>query len=318
MARFAETMPYAFFEGEIVPFEDAKVSIGTHALQYGTGAFGGVRGYLDQDGKTINVFRLREHAARLLRSARLLRMNLPYDPDSLSQVLIDLTKQNAPTGDVYFRPFVYKSSVQLTPRLQGIDDQLAVYMMPMGDYLDTNRGQRAIVSSWTRISDNSIPSRGKITGAYINSSLAKDEAEEKGADEAILLTASGKVSEGSGCNLFIVRDGALITPPITSDILEGITRRSLIQMAEDLGIPVEQRGIDRSELYLVDEAFFAGTGVQLARIDTIDGRQIGTPGEAPITKQLAQVFFDTMRGRVDQYRDWLTPIEIPVEAAAAT
>lgn len=315
MARFAETMPYAFFEGNIVPFGDAKVSIGTHALQYGTGAFAGVRGYLDQDGETINIFRLKEHAARLLRSARLLRMNLPYDVDAVSQILIDLAQKNAPSSDVYFRPFVYKSSVQLTPRLQGIDDELAVYMMPMGDYLDTARGQKVIVSSWTRISDNAIPSRGKITGAYINSSFAKDEAEEFGADEAIMLNAEGKVAEGSGCNLFIVRDGVLITPPITGDVLEGITRRSLLTVAEDLGIPTEQRVIDRSELYIVDEAFFCGTGVQIAHIDTIDGRQIGTAGNAPMSKQLSEIFFDTVRGKRDTYAEWITPISIPVEAA---
>jgi branched-chain amino acid aminotransferase len=316
MARFAETMPYAFFEGNIVPFGEAKVSIGTHALQYGTGAFAGVRGYLDNDGKTINIFRLREHAARLLRSAKLLRMNLPYDVDGVSQVLIDLTKKNAPTQDVYFRPFVYKSSIQLTPRLQGIDDELAVYMMPMGDYLDTHRGQKVIVSSWTRIADNAIPSRGKITGAYINSAFAKDQAEEVGADEAIMLGDNGEVAEGSGCNLFIVRDGVLITPPVTGDVLEGITRRSLLKVAEDAGIPTEQRSIDRSELYIADEAFFCGTGVQVARIDTIDGRQIGTPGDAPITKQLSDTFFATVRGTDPTYSDWVTRVEIPVEAGA--
>jgi branched-chain amino acid aminotransferase len=226
-------------------------------------------------------------------------------------------QKNAPTGDVYFRPFVYKSSVQLTPRLQGIDDELAVYMMPMGDYLDTHRGQKVIVSSWTRIADNAIPSRGKITGAYINSAFAKDQAEEMGADEAIMLGENGEVAEGSGCNLFIVRDGVLITPPITGDVLEGITRRSLLKMADDLGIPSEQRSIDRSELYLAEEAFFCGTGVQVARIDTIDGRQIGTPGDAPITKQLGDLFFATVRGTDDTYRDWLTPVQIPVGVATS-
>lgn len=311
MARFAETMPYAFFEGAIVPFGEAKVSIGTHALQYGTGAFAGVRGYLDDDGATINIFRLREHAARLLRSAKLLRMDLPYDVDGVCRVLTELTQKNAPTGDVYFRPFVYKSSVQLTPRLKGLDDELAVYMMPMGDYLDTNRGQKAIVSSWTRIADNAIPSRGKITGAYINSSFAKDEAEEHGADEAIMLTGDGKVAEGSGCNLFIVRDGVLITAPITGDVLEGITRRSLLQVAEALGIPTMERSIDRSELYLVEEAFFCGTGVQIAHIDTIDGRQIGTPGEAPVARRLGEVFYATVRGRDTTYADWITPVQVP-------
>ena len=316
MARFAETMPYAFFEGNIVPFGDAKVSIGTHALQYGTGAFAGVRGYLDDDGETINIFRLEEHAARLLRSARLLRMNLPYDVNDVSRVLIELAQANAPTSDVYFRPFVYKSSIQLTPRLKDLDDELAVYMMPMGDYLDTARGQKVIVSSWTRISDNAIPSRGKITGAYINSSFAKDEAEEFGADEAIMLNAEGKVAEGSGCNLFIVRDGVLITPPITGDVLEGITRRSLLQVASDLVIPTAQRTIDRSELYIVDEAFFCGTGVQIARIDTIDGRSIGIAGSAPVAKHLSDIFFATVRGTRDTYADWITPVKVPVEAAA--
>jgi len=171
---FTETLEYAYFEGNFVPFKDANVSIGAHALHYGTGAFAGIRGYLDQDGETINIFRLREHAARLLRSAKLLRMNLPHDIESVAETVIELTRRNAPTGDVYCRPLVYKSSVQLTPRLLGIDDELAMYMMPMGDYLDTQRGQKVIVSSWTRITDSMIPARGKITGGYINSALAKE------------------------------------------------------------------------------------------------------------------------------------------------
>ncbi|MGB3329069.1 MAG: branched-chain amino acid transaminase, partial [Thermomicrobiales bacterium] len=272
---FEETLDYAFFEGKIVPFGDAKVSIGTHALQYGTGAFAGVRGYLSDDKQTINIFRLKDHAARLLRSAKLLRMELPYDVDSLANVLVELTKQNAPTSDVYFRPFVYKASVQLTPRLKGLKDELAVYMLPMGDYLDTRRGQKAIVSSWTRASDNAIPSRGKITGSYINSAFAKDQAEEMGADDAIMLNSDGKIAEGSSCNFFIVRDGELITPPISSDILEGITRRTVLALAEELGIPTQTRPIDRSEIYIAEEAFFCGTGVQLAWIEQIDNRTIG-------------------------------------------
>jgi branched-chain amino acid aminotransferase len=243
-------------------------------------------------------------------------MNLPHDVDSVMATLVELTRRNAPTSDVYYRPLVYKSSVQLTPRLRGIDDELAIYMMPMGDYLDTQRGQKVIVSSWTRIADNAIPSRGKITGAYINSALAKDQAEELGADEAIMLAENGEVAEGSGCNLFIVRDGTLITPPVTGDVLEGITRRSLLKMAEDAGIPTEQRSIDRSELYIADEAFFCGTGVQVARIDTIDGRPIGTPGDAPITRQLSDTFFATVRGTDDTYAEWVTRVEIPVEAGA--
>lgn len=313
---FTTTLDYAYFQGEIVPFADANVSIGTHALHYGTGAFAGIRGYLDADGETINIFRLRDHAARLLRSAKLLRMDLPHTIDSVAGTVIELTRRNAPTKDVYYRPLVYKASVQLTPRLLGLDDELAIYMLPMGDYLDTRRGQKVIVSSWTRISDNAIPSRGKLTGAYINSALAKDEAEEKGADDAIMLNQHGKVAEGSACNLFIVRDGVLITPPVTGDILEGITRRSVLQVAMDLGLPTEQRAIDRSELYIADEAFFCGTGVQVAWIETIDGRTIGEGTPPPVAKQLSTVLFDAFRGRDTRYQDWITPVRIQQPSVA--
>jgi branched-chain amino acid aminotransferase len=306
---------YAYFEGRIVPFAEATVSIGTHALQYGTGAFAGIRGYLDADGETINIFRLRDHTQRLLNSGRLLRAELPYDPASLAEVIVSLVEKNAPTTDIYLRPFIYKPAVQLTPRLRNIGDELAVYMMPMGDYLSLARGQKAIVSSWVRIPDNAIPSRGKITGSYINSAFVKDEAEEKGADEGIVLNTSGKVAEGSGCNLFMVRNGVLTTPPITADVLEGITRRSILTMAQDAGIPTEQREIDRTELYLADELFFCGTGVQIAWIETVDGRPIGSGRCGPITAQIRDLFFDTVRGRNDRYAEWLTPVRRLVEAA---
>lgn len=307
---FDQIYDIAFFEGEFIPFSEAKVSIGTHALQYGTGAFAGVRAYLADDGETLNIFRLREHAARLLRSARLLRMELPYDVDALAEKMIELTRRNDPGQDVYYRPFVYKASVQLTPRLKGLRDELAIYMMPMGNYLDITRGQKVHVSSWTRIDDNAIPSRGKITGSYINSAFAKDEAEEKGADEAIMLTHQGKVAEGSAANLFMVRDGVLITPPVTGDVLEGITRRSLLELAAELGIPVEQRAIDRSELYIADELFFCGTGVQVAPIESVDGRPIGEPGTWPVAKRISERFFDIVRGRDTTHSDWLTPVRM--------
>jgi branched-chain amino acid aminotransferase len=280
MAVKTSMMEYAFFEGEIVPFADAKISIGTHAVQYGTGAFAGIRGYLDADGETINIFRLVDHTTRLLNSGRLLRAELPYTPESLAEVIGSLVAKNAPTSDVYIRPFIYKPAVQLTPRLRGLGDEIAVYMMGMGDYLDLERGQKAAVSSWVRIPDNAIPSRGKITGSYINSSFIKDEADEKGVDEAIVLNTAGKVSEGSSCNLFMVRNGILTTPPQTSDILEGITRRTIFQLARDAGIPVEQREIDRSELYLAEE-----------------------------------LFFDTVRGKRPEHHDWLYQVKRPVAAA---
>ncbi len=309
-------LEYAFFEGRIVPFADAKISVGTHAVQYGTGAFAGIRGYLDADGETINIFRLPEHAARLLNSAKLLRATLPFTRETLARTIVDLVEKNAPTGDVYIRPFVYKSSVQLTPRLTGLDNELAVYMLQLGDYLDTAAGVKAAVSSWQRVADNAIPGRGKLSGAYINSALAKDEAEEKGADEAILLDQHGHVAEGSGCNLFLVRDGALVTAPITGDILEGITRRTMIQFARDEGIPVEERDIDRSELYIVDEAFFCGTGVQIAPITSIDGRPVGDGIPGPITLKIREIFFDTVRGRNPDYAHFLTKVRAKVASAA--
>jgi len=307
-------LEFAYFEGNIVPFADAKISVGTHAVQYGTGAFAGIRGYLDQDGETINIFRLPDHAARLLNSAKLLRARLPFTRESLAQTIVDLVEKNAPAGDVYIRPFVYKSSVQLTPRLNGLEDELAIYMLKLGDYLDTLSGVKASVSSWHRVPDNAVPGRGKLSGSYINSALAKDEAEEKGADEAILLGEDGHVAEGSGCNIFIVRDGILTTPPVTGDILEGITRRSFLKFATDLGIPIEQRDIDRSELYLADEAFFCGTGVQVAPIASIDVRPIGDGAPGPITVSLRDVFFDTVRGRSDRYAEWITPVRSRVAA----
>jgi branched-chain amino acid aminotransferase len=300
-------MPYAFFEGRIVPFAEAKISIGTHSVQYGTGAFAGIRGYLDEDGETINVFRLTDHTQRLLNSGRLLRASLPFDRDSLAATIVSLVERNAPSGDCYIRPFIYKPAVTLTPRLRGMGDALAVYMLTIGEYLALDRGQRAIVSSWSRIPDNAIPSRGKLLGAYVNSSLAKDEAEEMGADEAIMLNTAGKVAEGSGCNLFIVRDGTLITAPITGDILEGITRRSILRMAADAGIRTEEREIDRTELYIADEVFMTGTAAHLTPIVEIDRRQVGTGKPGPITSKLSSLFYDVIRGKSEKYASWCTP-----------
>ena len=302
----ANMMEFAFFEGAVVPFTEANISIGTHCVQYGTGAFAGIRGYLDDSGESVNIFRLPDHAQRLLNSGKLLRAELPYGPADVAEIIRSLAEQNNPSGDIYIRPFIYKPAVQLTPRLRGLGDELAVYMMPMGNYLDLERGQKAIISSWVRIPDNAIPSRGKLSGAYVNSSFAKDEAEQRGADEAIMLNTAGKVAEGSGCNLFVVRNGVLTTPPFSSDILEGITRRSVLKMATDAGIPVEIREIDRTELYLAEEAFFCGTGVQIAWIEEIDGRPVGSRTRGPVTDQITTTFFDTVRGRDDRYAEWIT------------
>lgn len=301
-------LPFAFFEGSYVPSDQAKVSVATHALQYGTGCFGGIRGYLDRDGQSINIFRLPDHCRRLLQSGMLLRARLSYSASDVAGIITELVRRNRPTGNVYIRPFIYKAGLELTPKLTGIRDELAVYMLPLGDYLDLDRPVRLLVSSWQRIEDNIIPSRGKVTGAYINSSLAKDQAAEAGYDDAILLNRDGKVSEGSGANLFIVRNGALVTSPITADILEGITRRSLVEFARDAGIPVEERAIDRSELYIADEVFLCGTGVQIAAVGAIDGRPVGTGERGPITKRMQDIFFALVHGEDSPYQHYITKV----------
>lgn len=305
-------LPYAYFQGAFVPSDEAKISIATHSVQYGTGAFGGIRGYLDRSGETINIFRLRDHTKRLMNSARLLRCNLPVDAAGFAKVIEELIERNNPKSNVYIRPYIYKSGIELSPHLKGIDDDFAVYAIPFGDYFQMETPLRLMVSSWMRIEDNIIPSRGKISGGYINSSFAKDQAEEAGYDDAIMLNRAGKVAEASGANLFIVRDGTLITTPVTSDILEGITRRSVIMFARDAGVPVEEREIDRSELYVADEAFLCGTGAQVAVVGSIDGRPVGSGERGPVTAKIQDIFFSLVRGeRSDStYNDLLTRVPI--------
>lgn len=300
--------PFAYFEGEFVPSDQAKVSVATHALQYGTGCFGGIRGYLDNDGSTINIFRLPDHTARLLQSGRIIRAEVPYSAADVAGIITELVRKNGPKQNVYIRPFIYKAGLELVPKLSGIRSDLAVYMIALDDYLDLATPQRLMVSSWQRIEDNIIPSRGKVTGAYINSSLAKDQAGEGGYDDAIMLNRDGKVAEGSGANLFIVRNGTLITTPITADILEGITRRSIVEFARDAGIPIEERAIDRSELHIADEVFLCGTGVQIAAVGSIDGRPVGDGQRGPITEKMQETFFTLVRGGDSPYRHYLTQV----------
>ncbi len=301
--------PYAYFEGQFVPTEEAKVSIATHALQYGTGAFGGIRGYLDVSDESINIFRLPDHTRRLMNSGRMLRSKLNLDADGLAGVIQELVARNNPHSNVYLRPFIYKAGLELSPRL-NVRDEIAIYMLAMDNYFKSDTPLRVMVSSWTRLSDTIIPSRGKITGGYVNSAMAKDQAESAGYDDAIMMNVHGKVAEGTGANLFIVRNGALITSPITGDILEGITRRTLFMFARDAGIPVEERDIDRSELYVADEAFFCGTGAQVAAIGEIDGRPVGDGARGPITTRMQDIFFACVRGEDKTYDHLLTRVPV--------
>ncbi len=300
---------YAFFDGKFVPIGEAKVSIMTHALNYGTGCFEGIRAYWNEEEQQLYAFRMPEHYERLHRSCNILLIELPYSVDELNNITIELLRREGFQQDTYIRPLAYKSQEGIGVRLKGIADTFAMFALPFGRYIEREEGAKVCVSSWRRIYDTSLPARAKCTGAYINSAFCKSEAEMNGFDEAIVLTRGGSVSEGSAENLFLVRNGVLVTPSVTSDILEGITRATLIQLArEELQIPVQERTVDRTELYVCDEAFFCGTGVQIAAIASIDNRPVGTGRIGPITKALRDRYFDIVRGKVPEYRDWCTPI----------
>ena len=300
---------YAFFKGEFVPIEEAKVSIMTHALNYGTGCFEGIRAYWNEDEGQLYIFRMPEHYRRLQNSCRILLIDLAYTVEQLCDLTVELLQREGFQEDTYIRPLAYKSQEGIGVRLKGIADDFALFAIPFGKYIEKEEGARVCVSSWRRIYDTALPARAKCTGAYINSALCKSEAELNGFDEAIVLTRGGTVSEGSAENFFMVRDGVLITPPVTADILEGITRHTLIQLArEELHIPVMERTIDRTELYVCQEAFLCGTGVQIAAIVSIDNRPVGEGRIGPITKKLRDMYFDIVRGKVPKYKHWCTPV----------
>ncbi|RNB88675.1 branched-chain amino acid transaminase [Brevibacillus nitrificans] len=301
------TSGYCFFKGQIMPLAEANVNISTHALNYGTGCFEGIRAYWNAQEGQLYVLKALEHYQRLLLSCRILKINLPYTAEELVERTRLMLAKNDYREDVYIRPFAFKASQVIKVTLTGLRDELAIFSVPMGNYVDT-AGLAATVSNWQRISDNMIPSRAKVTGAYINPALANDAATADGYDEAIMLSSDGQVSEASSANLFIVRNGVLVTTPITSDILEGITRRAIMQLADDLGLSYEVRQIDRTELYICDEMFLAGTGAQIAAITSIDRRPVGTGKMGSITKQLQEAYDSAVRGKDERYMDWVTPV----------
>lgn len=311
MSKNKTYFDYAFFEGKFVPVEEAKVSIMTNALQYGTAVFGGVRGYYNDKAGFISIFRVEEHIKRIFASLKILGVGIRYSQEEVKDIFVKLVNKIKPKQDVYFRPFAYASSLNLSPNLAAEKEfEFALYAIPLGDYLPTDKGLKVKVSSWRRVRDNAIPARAKISGAYINSALARKEAVDLGYDEAIFLTEEGYVSEGSAENLFLVREGVLITPSETNSILEGITRRTVIQLAKDLGIPVQVRNIDRTELYVADEIFFCGTGVQVAWISEVDGRVVGRGKRGPITERIQDLYFSVVRGEVEEYEAWCTKVRV--------
>jgi branched-chain amino acid aminotransferase len=296
---------HAYFEGKIVPFSDAKISIATHGLNYGTAAFGGLRGYWNESQKQLFVFRPLDHYRRLLHSAKILCMDLPHTPESLAQVTLDLLRADNWQQDVYVRPLVYKADAGIGVRLHDLRDEVSIFALPFGAYGKNEDGAHVTVSSWRRIDDNVIPARGKISGAYANSALIKTDAIRAGFDEALVLDNNGHISEGTAMNVFMVRDGVLITPPVTDNILEGITRRTVIELArEELGLAVLERSIDRTEAYICEELFLTGTAAQVTVVTKIDHRPIGDGKAGPVTLKLRQLFDDVVRGKVEKYAQW--------------
>ncbi len=305
-----EAASTAYFEGKYVPTEDAKVSILTHAFNYGTGLFEGIRGYYSEDEDDILIFRLQEHVDRFLRNCNLLFMDLPETREDLEGICIELVKRSGFREDVYIRPVAYKSELSLGPKVKDVASSFCCWVIKLGDYIEINAGLDVAVSSWRRLSDNAIPSRAKTTGSYINSALARSEADLAGFDEAIVLREDGTVSEGSAMNIFLVLDGKLITPPQTADILIGITRNTVMELAQkELGLEVIERPVARTELYVCDEIFFTGTGAQVAPVRSVDRRLVGSGEPGPISKELQALYFDVVQGKNDKYRHWCTALK---------
>jgi branched-chain amino acid aminotransferase len=299
-------LPYAWFDGQCVRFEEARISVATHALHYGTGAFGGMRALPNpEDPGEILLFRADRHAKRLSQSARLLLTEL--SEDTIHHAITAFLRANKPTCPVYLRPFVWTSDLGIAPRLHNIQTDFLIYGLELGDYLSPE-GVSCRISSWTRQEDRSLPLRGKISGAYITSSLAKTEAVKSGFDEAILMNSRGKVSEASGMNLFIVRDGVLITPGVDQDILEGITRASVIELAKAMGIEVVERPVDKSELFVADEVFLSGTAAKVTPVARVESTELGK--DRPIMERLRERLTAITEARDPAYEHWVTRIRI--------
>jgi branched-chain amino acid aminotransferase len=300
---------WVFFDGELLRYHEVRIGPMTHALHYGTGCFEGIRAYWNAEHQQLYLLQADAHYTRLRRSASILRLELPYANERLVEWTLDLLRRNDARTDTYIRPLLFVSSEVIGVRLHDMDTSLLIYTAPLGEYIATESGIRCMTSSWRRVPDSAIPARAKVSGSYVNSALAKSEALENGCDEAIMLSIDGHVSEGSAENLFMIKDGVVVTPPVTDDILEGITRNLLLGLIrEQLGMPVVERSIDRTELYACDELFLCGTGAQVSPVIELDKRAIGTGGVGRISKRLQEIYFRAVRGDDPQYRDWVVPV----------
>ena len=293
---------HAFFEGKIVPLGEAKINIATHGFLYGTAVFSGMRAYWNEEKKGLYLFRPYDHFRRLLDSARMMAMEVPYDEEGLIQLTIDLLKTDNYQQDVYLRPTIYKADMGIGVRLHNLRDELSIFTAAYEPYVKNDTNSHVTVSSWRRVDDNAIPARSKVAGAYVNSALAKTDANRAGFDEALVLTSEGHVSEGSAMNVFMIRNGTLYTPPLTDNILEGITRRSVIEVAQkELGLEVVERSIDRTEILIADEVFLTGSAAQVVAVTKIDYRPIGGGVMGPITSKLKDIYEDIVRARNTKY-----------------
>jgi branched-chain amino acid aminotransferase len=297
-----------YFEGDFVPIRDAKVSIMTHAFMYGTATFEGIRAYWNADEGKLYGLKIREHVERIRQSCRILLMDNVPPVDELTRLIIETVRRNGFREDAYIRPSFYKSTKAIGVRLHHLEHELYIIAIPFGNYIDTDAGIRVMTSTWRRNADEAIPARGKIVGGYVNMAFQKSEAELNGFEEAIVLTADGHVNEASAANVFVVRDGVALTPPVNDDLLEGVTRKAMMELLENEKIPLEVRSIDRSELYVADEIFLCGTGVQISPVTEIDHRKVGSGEVGPISSLIRERYFDAVRGRLPEYKHWLTEI----------
>ena len=304
-----DTKTYAYFKGNFVPIEEANINIMNHSFMYGTAVFEGLRGYWNEKQNEIYVFRMTEHFERMQDSMKIMYLQTPHTVQQLCDIVVELLRRNAPKTDTYVRPTAYKTVHRVGPGLDNNPSDICIFSVPFGDYFHGAGGLKVQISSWRRVEDNAIPARAKIVGAYANTALAKTDALMCGFDDCIVLSENGHVSEGSAMNIFMVKRGTLVTTPTTENILEGITRSSVIEIArQEFGLAVQSRAIDRSELLTADELFFCGTGAQIAPIIEIDKRPVGTGIAGPITEKIQKAYISICRGENPKYSKWLQPV----------
>jgi branched-chain amino acid aminotransferase len=300
---------WVFYDGGFARYNDVRLGLMTHALHYGTGVFEGIRAYWNPKGEQLYLLQAAAHYDRMRRSANVMRMSVPHSTEKLVNFTLDLLRRNEFKSDVYVRPLLYASSEEIGVRLHNLDHSFFIYAIPFGKYVEIEGGIRCMVSTWRRVPDQSLPARAKVTGSYAQSALAKSEAVEAGFDEAIVLTVDGHVSEGSAENLFMFKDGTFVTPPVTDDILEGVTRNLIMRLIKDeLGMPVVERSIDRTELYTCDELLLCGTGAQISPVVEVDRRPVGDGKVGEFTQELQSIYFGAVRGELPKFKDWTIPV----------